>query len=333
MQKYKRRFKVTNRIDRLFGIILLIQGWGKATVKELSEYFEVSERTILRDIAALGIIRELPLISLPGPDGGYRIAENFYLKNIHLSKEETLSIYLCQNLLESPSIYKTALRTAFIKIGSTLPSMIKKNMLSCKKTIMISDSQIKNSILSNKIFYAVNNAILKKYNILIHYRDKSGKKTNRKVSPYGLMFNSKNWFLVGRCYLRNEVRIFRLKGIKRLSETIEPFQIPGNFDIQKGYKNFLKELISINPDNFEVQFICRKSKLNYLRKHYLGQLFDIKIADEDNVEVTYSDTDVNSCAHFLFSLGPNTKVIKPEEVKNRLVVLADRMKELNTKNS
>jgi predicted DNA-binding transcriptional regulator YafY len=81
-----------NRIDRLTGIILALQG-GRKPAAVLAERFEVSRRTILRDIDALSQIG-IPIIALPGPGGGYSLAEGYHLPPLNISPAEATLVIL-----------------------------------------------------------------------------------------------------------------------------------------------------------------------------------------------------------------------------------------------
>lgn len=81
-----------NRTDRLTGIVLALRG-GRKTVRDLAERFEVSRRTILRDVAALGEIG-VPLITTPGAGGGVEIAEGYWLPPLHLTAAEAAVLLL-----------------------------------------------------------------------------------------------------------------------------------------------------------------------------------------------------------------------------------------------
>lgn len=120
-----------NRIDRLTGIILALQG-GKKTATTLAERFEVSRRTILRDVDALSQIG-VPVVALPGPGGGYTLAEGYHLPPLNLSPAEATVVLLGLRALGGPetSPFGTARQTIEEKLRVALgPAVLGASELS-----------------------------------------------------------------------------------------------------------------------------------------------------------------------------------------------------------
>ncbi|MEA2593887.1 MAG: hypothetical protein QOF01_356, partial [Thermomicrobiales bacterium] len=86
-----------NRTDRLTGIILALQN-RRQTAAQLADRFEVSRRTILRDVDALSQIG-VPIVALPGAGGGLELADNFWLQPIHLTSAEAAALLLAARSL------------------------------------------------------------------------------------------------------------------------------------------------------------------------------------------------------------------------------------------
>lgn len=109
-----------NRTDRLTGILIRLQGRAQ-TAGQLADRFEVSQRTILRDIDALSQIG-VPIIATPGRNGGYQIAEGFWLPPLHLTPQEATVLLLALDHLgdETSSPLGAPHRTVLEKLRSTL---------------------------------------------------------------------------------------------------------------------------------------------------------------------------------------------------------------------
>lgn len=109
-----------NRIDRLIGILIRLQGQPQ-TAGQLADRFEVSQRTILRDIDALSQVG-VPIIATTGRNGGYEIASGFWLPPLHLTPEEATVVLLALDHLgdETFSPLGAAHRTVLEKVRSTL---------------------------------------------------------------------------------------------------------------------------------------------------------------------------------------------------------------------
>ena len=85
-----------NRIERLTGLLLVLQQ-GQRSAQELADRFEVSRRTILRDLDALGEMG-VPIVSTPGRSGGFRVMDDFWLPPLHLSAGEATAVLLALEL-------------------------------------------------------------------------------------------------------------------------------------------------------------------------------------------------------------------------------------------
>lgn len=99
-----------SRTDRLTGIIVALQG-GRHTAAQLAQRFEVSRRTILRDIDALGGIG-VPIVAIPGVGGGYSLADGFWLPPLHFSGSETAVLILALRSLGDSAASPSATPTA-----------------------------------------------------------------------------------------------------------------------------------------------------------------------------------------------------------------------------
>lgn len=201
------------QMNRLFAIIYLLMEKQKMTAAELAAHFEVSRRTVLRDIdtlAAAGI----PLYTIQGKGGGIALMEGFVLNKAVLTEAEQNQIlfalqgvFAAQNKSEQPVIAK--LQTLFQKSNSSW--------------IEVDFSRWGTSSYDKNKFELLKKAILGKKAISFRYVSSSSEQTQRTVYPLKLVFKSRAWYLQGYCLCRQEYRTFKISRMLKLCETEQVF--------------------------------------------------------------------------------------------------------------
>ncbi len=203
------------KTERQNGIIHLLRARRKVTASELASYFEVSERTIYRDIDALSQLR-VPIISYEGLGGGYEIDPSYFIPSIKLSEQEILILLMV------------------LKAGEELriPNMTTDyNLLSSKLINVLSDEERRKAaqvishiefdmirIMPKGYIHDVLKPLLEAFwrscDLQIGYYHPERNQTEpRRLSPMKLFFENGGWYLVGYCHLRQEKRTFRLDRI------------------------------------------------------------------------------------------------------------------------
>lgn len=199
--------------SRLFRILYYLLDHKKATAPELAEQFEVSVRTIYRDIDYISSAG-IPIYAIQGKDGGIAIHESFTLDKAMFTtveKEQILSG------LE-------ALIATDGKVNDELLMKL-KNLFQIQTTswIEVDFSDWFQEKPEQNIFNDIKTAILDRHIISFDYFNHQGNKIFRYVQPYKLLFKSKAWYIYGFCLLRNEYRFFKLTRIKNLNITEDKF--------------------------------------------------------------------------------------------------------------
>lgn len=145
-----------NRIDRLFGILLILQNQPRVRAQDLAERFEVSKRTVYRDITALSEMG-VPIVSLPGE--GYELMEGFYLPPLIFTDDEAIALFLGARLLiqQAAGALTVKAEQALAKIAVALPQETRQRV-EALTAIIVSLLKIaliwmnRNSLLCNKLF-------------------------------------------------------------------------------------------------------------------------------------------------------------------------------------
>ena len=225
------------QINRLFEIVYILLDKKTITAKELSEHFEVSVRTIYRDIDTLSIAG-IPIYTNKGKGGGISLIEDFVLNKSVLSEKEQNEIIMS---LQSLNAMKFLDVEPVLKRLSTIFNKESTNWIDVDFSQWGSDDSEKEK------FNIIKTAIISTKMVSFDYFSSYGEKTLRTVEPLKLIFKGQGWYLYGFCRLKGEFRIFKITRIKNLSLLNETFKREILNDIwgegDKSYKNKMVTLI------------------------------------------------------------------------------------------
>jgi predicted DNA-binding transcriptional regulator YafY len=210
-----------NRIDRLFGILTTLQSKKHVTAAQLSAQYEISVRTVYRDVKAL---EELGIpISFEQPKG-YFIMQGYFLPPLSFTADEANSLILMTSLADKFADRSIARHsgTALAKIKAVLRSADKDNTnrLSGQINIYIPEGE-----KTEGDHLADLQAAMSVQKIIdIAYTDNQNNKSNREIEPIGLVFYNMGWHLVAWCWSRNGYRDFKVRQISKIICTGQPYR-------------------------------------------------------------------------------------------------------------
>jgi predicted DNA-binding transcriptional regulator YafY len=213
-----------NRIDRLFAITLLLQSKRRVRAQDLARRFEVSERTIYRDMLALSE-SGVPVVSLPGE--GYELAEGFYLPPLLFTPQEARALFLGTQMLITHTTGRlpTDAESALAKIAGILPKDLRVDMGRLTQIIGFVAPAARFDLDEPKLA-TLQTAIQEQRVVWMRYHSfNKNEVTEREVEPHALSYYSGAWYLEGYCRLRRDVRGFRLDrmdGLQVLNDTFKP---------------------------------------------------------------------------------------------------------------
>jgi predicted DNA-binding transcriptional regulator YafY len=218
-----------NRTDRLYALVEELRAFAPRprTARELAERFEVSVRTIERDLDAL-LQAGVPLYATRGPGGGWAIDKAHTLPPVNFTPEEATALAIA---LSRPgaSPFADALRSALRKVVGVMPPADAEAARQLAGRVKLfpaaSDSRppmariVEEAVLSHRV-------------VDISYEDHHGRATSRLVEPMLLVGSSEHWYLVGHCRLRDDRRAFRLDRIAtaRLTDERVPVRDLPDYD-------------------------------------------------------------------------------------------------------
>lgn len=237
-----------NRIDRLMGIITLLQAKKHRTLPEIARHFDISERTVFRDLKAIG---EIGIPVFFETDKGYSVGQGFFLPPVSLTVEEANALSLAEPLIirfADKSIQKH-FGTALSKIKMVLGRLQREKMeQSQAQTAHFVPDRYEHLMPSTDYLSPLQNAVINKTIVRIEYTNNQEEQSIRELEPIGLTFYSLNWHLVAWCHLRKDYRDFRISRIQKLSETGLPFRKTDHISLNEYLQTMQKEIIE-NPQH------------------------------------------------------------------------------------
>ncbi|AAL95445.1 YafY family transcriptional regulator [Fusobacterium nucleatum subsp. nucleatum ATCC 25586] len=292
--------------NRLFRILYYILEKGKVRANQLADRFEVSVRTIYRDIDSLSSAG-IPIYTTQGKGGGIEIAKDYVLSKSLLSENEKKQIMSALQVLDNTTKqYENDLLTklsALFKIKST-------------NWIEVDFNNWQNNQMYEKTFNDIKSSILNKYTISFSYFNSNEKETSRSVKPVRLLSKNQDWYLYALCLLRNDFRYFKLSRIKNLEIHTEKFE--DNFDdiILK------KEMSHNNTIHIKVKF-----------EHKVA----FRVYDEINNEIIedakgnlYTEMEIPNDYNlysYILSFGDGAEVLEPKEIRMQIKKMISKMAE------
>lgn len=283
------------KINRLFEIVYILLDKKVVTARELGERFEVSQRTIYRDIETLSAAG-IPVYMNKGKGGGISLLPDFVLNKAVITNEEKEDILTSLKALKAINLSKAD--TALNKLSSLFgePSA---------DWIEVEFSSWANEQNETEIFNKLKAAILGKKIISFHYASAKEQQTERLVEPLKLCFKSGAWYLYGYCKLRCDYRFFKLRRIKKLQVAEESFQ-----------RKSPNKVFS-NENGFQGEYVKLKLKLSSKVAYRVYDEFDSYEQQEDGsfiTEINYPKGEW--MVHYLATFGSNCEVLEPKEVRD-----------------
>lgn len=285
------------QINRLFEIVYILLNRKTITARELAEHFEVSVRTIYRDIDALSIAG-IPVYTSKGKSGGISLTDNFVLNKSMLSEKEQEEILMS---LKSLSVMKFLDVEPVFKKLSTVFNKEGVSWIDVDLSQWGSDSDEKDK------FSLIKTAILNNRVVSFMYYNSNGEKSLRNVEPLKIIFKGQGWYLYGFCKLKNEFRIFKFTRIKKLNLQNDVFK-----------RDIINDTLNISDKLHDSKMVTLNLKIH---ENMAYRVYD-EFAEENIVK--NADGSFNTIAIFpegdwiygyIMSYGEYAEVVEPDYIR------------------
>ena len=293
-----------NRIDRLFGILLTLQHKRRVRALDLAEQFEVSKRTIYRDMSALNQMG-IPIAAMPGE--GFELVEGYYIPPLMFTENEAVALILGSRLLtqQAAGPLTQGANQALAKITVALPEQLRARAEALTNVIGFITPDEKFN-LDDPQLLTLQTAIQEKRVIHIRYHSyQKDEITERDVEPHQLFYSDGIWYLEGYCRWRKDIRAFRLSRIEKLFRRNETFS-----------KRRVGKPQNAKTTEIRIRFKPESVRWVRERQHYGFQ--SEEAATPGGVIMTYRVHDTSEIVPWILSWGAAAETLSPQELRKSL---------------
>ncbi|MGG4146642.1 YafY family protein [Paenibacillus algorifonticola] len=291
------------KIDRLLSIVMLLLERNKVSTSTLAKMFEVTPRTIFRDIEAINRAG-IPIISYPGVHGGIGIMEAYKIEKKLFTVSDITALLIGLNSIQSSMSSEEILTTIAKVKGLVSEEQMKdfESQISIDHTPWLGNRNVKPN------FEEMKNAIHEKRLLSFKYSDQNSRRTLRKIEPYRLVLKNSNWYLQGYCMAKQDFRTFklsRISALKPLNESFAPREIgPELFEMAEKHTITIKLLIDESLHDFMVEY-CGEQNV----EPHGGNKFVVSFPFNEN-DLGYG---------YLLGFGDKCECLEPEHVRLELI--------------
>ena len=302
----------TNRTERLFATILLLQNRPYLTSRDLSEHFGVSRRTIFRDLRALSD-SGVPLTYSEG--GGYEILEGYQLPPLMLSAREAATLLVGTEFmkLQSDASLREDADQVALKIHAVLPKEIREFVDRLRENTVLDPywlHAVREEGSESGRWYKLSEAVARNRKVIMEYWVEARQElTKRRVDPLGLVYYTDQWNLIAFDHLREEIRNFRLDRIREMYVLSERFERPEGFNLQIHLEDR-----GMASKRYEISLMFSPAAISRARVAIPARI-DAEKETEDGVEIQFSFDNINYLSAWLLRYGADVKVLSPPELR------------------
>ncbi|MFF5288667.1 helix-turn-helix transcriptional regulator [Paractinoplanes globisporus] len=218
---------MTRPTARVLALLEILQGGGTHTAAELARRVGVDERTVRRYAGHL-LDLEIPVESVRGRYGGFRLARGFRMPPLMLTDEEALAVLL--GLMPGHSTPpREAAGTAAAKVQRVLPRALAARLDALFATTEFSSPPAAGAAPEAAVMLRLAEAARDRRPVTIDYTDRAGRRSERTVHPYGIVAHSGRWYLTGPDSASGDLRTFRLDRIVHVRPEMGTFAPPDDF--------------------------------------------------------------------------------------------------------
>lgn len=310
------------RASRLLAILILLQNRGRLTADYLAREFEVSQRTIYRDIDALSMAG-VPVYGDRGPGGGFALLDGYRTRLTGLSGDEAAALALAGVPSAADATgFGAALRDAFGKLFAALPGEGAAQAGAAAARFHVDPADWYRGGDPSPFLPELARAVLAGCRIAIRYASWTAER-DWTLDPLGLVLKAGEWYLVGQDRARRRIATFRVAAVKQLTLLEDPAERPAGFDLAAWWA---AAQTRFEAELFTTRATIEASALGCERLARLSPRGQRAVADARPLasgwfalELPVEDSDHG--ARELLSLGAEVRVLGPASLRARLTDL------------
>lgn len=313
-----------NRIDRLTAILIQLQTKRIVKAEEIAERFEISLRTVYRDVKAL-MEAGVPIGSEAGK--GYFIVDGYHLPPVMFTQDEASAMLLAGKLVEKMTdrSIRTAFESALGKIKAVLNDTEKDHLENLQDHIQVlyQPREHGQADFPDHFLTDIQKSVVNKSVIRINYcKGYTDENSVRDVEPIGLFYYGTAWHLIAWCRLRNGYRDFRADRIQSLTVTGEKFDARNLVSLQE----YFDTVVQGHGDMHRVVVVMDKLQARYVHGARYAYGFISEEDAGDRVRMTFMVNSLRYFCKWMLMFGTTADVESPEEAR---ILVADMVDELH----
>jgi predicted DNA-binding transcriptional regulator YafY len=309
-----------NRVDRLMAMVVRLQSRRVVRAEDLAAHFEISVRTVYRDITALSEAG----IPIAGEAGvGYSLVKGYHLPPVMFTAEEASALFTGGKLVDhlTDASLRKPMESALLKIRSVLPRDRQDYLDRLERsTVVLSRGSNAVPRLSSEMLIPIQRSLAERRVLSLNYEGAKRRSiTTRQVEPLGLVYYADNWHLIGFCRLRRDMRDFRTDRIQKLQVQHEIFSGHADFSL----KSYLESAMCDGKcDLAQVRF--RPEAMERVRREWHYGLVEER-NESDGVAVTLLAHSYQWLAGWVLSFGSMAEALGPKEFRDSVAAEAARI--------
>jgi predicted DNA-binding transcriptional regulator YafY len=325
--------------DRLFGILLVLQRTRSVSARQLARQFEVSTRTIYRDLQTLSALG-VPIYASRGHGGGIRLLEGYFLPPLTFSRGEGIVLLVGLTLLQSLQTFPfpKEMKTAVQKLLVAVPDSLRTILVQAEKVIGFehfpddifhpepaSAPQRDGDASESHIVTTFLQGILDRSLVHLRYRSPYHLSDSQEMTviPSGLFWDRNHWYLVGRKRDAAAMKLWRTDRVLSLAKDSQALSTPEAFDIQDllGHR-WLRSAMDQWQENAPVVIRLTRSQSERLQRDWYYRYARFEEGVGNQVTMTFGEENRAVVFELLRWLGPGAELIEPkvwrEQIKEEL---------------
>lgn len=308
-----------NRLDRLTAILIQLQSKRIVKAQEIADRFEISLRTVYRDIRTLELAG-VPILSEAGI--GYSLMKDYRLPPVQFTTDEALAFFTAEKIFSKLSDPKSrkSFESGLFKVKAVLGNYEKELLEEANAYVAI----VENRILPEQTtvdFPEILNCIIQKKVIKLKYFSHTNfEEKERFIEPVGIFSQSGNWYLIAWCRLRADYRNFRF-------DRIVDFEVKNERFTQK-HPELSSFLVNTAKEKALTKVVIRldKSAYRYLgnQHFYMGFVSQTDLGEQ--IEMSFLSASLEGFSHWFLMIGSEADVLEPENLKAMVLKKMDNIK-------
>lgn len=311
---------ISNRFNRIIAIFIQLQSGKVIKARELADRFEVSLRTIYRDIKSLEIAG-VPILGEAGQ--GYSLMEGYRLPPVMFSAEEAGSFVTAQKLVQkyTDKSIIAHFNAAMYKVKSVLNSSSKDRVNILEELVQIYHTG-KNGNGSESTLEILLESISEKFQVKLAYKKPGSEEVSERfIEPAGLFNEHNHWYIVAYCHLRKEYRQFRTDRIELIQRTSRAFTKTHNYELE------IARIKTPETTNEEIIIKIERKALPYIlnSREYFGYKEE-ELTHTHSIMRFLTNLNCDSMARWVLTFADKAEIVSPDSLKQQVHELVQKIK-------